>query len=278
MNTRTRYTPKQLAFLRKGYLSMSVRDLTPAFNAAFSTDKTENQIRSTLKNHGIVCGRKPKERFSRSLIYTEPQIAFLRENYPGHSVKGLTDLFNKTFSENKTENQIRAAVNNRGILSGRTGRFGKGQSPWNKGAKGYMGANATSFKKGDIPRNKRKLWSERINKDGFIEISIPECNPHTGAVTRFKHKHVWIWENNNGPVPEGHAIIFIDADTQHCVLENLMLVTRAELLSMNLHNYKGTPSQLKPSVLSLAKLETKAGFRLKPARGRRKQGTTGAPQ
>lgn len=131
-----------------------------------------------------------------------------------------------------------------------------------------MGPNATSFKKGCMPHTKKKLWTERINRDGFIEISVPERNPHTGAPTRYKHKHVWLWECENGLVPKGHVVVFVDGDKSKCALENLMLVTRAELLSMNLHGYKNTPEALKPSVFALAKLEAKAGIRTCPGRGR----------
>ena len=45
-------------------------------------------------------------------------------------------------------------------------------------------------------------------------------------------------------------------------------LTRAELLAMNLHDYKNQPEELKPSVLALALLEAKAGTRTRPARGR----------
>ena len=37
-----------------------------------------------------------------------------------------------------------------------SGQFLKGVPPWNKGKKGYMGANRTSFQKGWIPWNKDK--------------------------------------------------------------------------------------------------------------------------
>jgi hypothetical protein len=43
-----------------------------------------------------------------------------------------------------------------------------------------------------------------------------------------------------------------------------------ELLSLNLHGYKDSPEELKPSVLALAKIEAKARIRTHPARGRKK--------
>lgn len=264
------YTAEQLDFLRAGYAEMAIRDLCPAFNVRFGTGKTCGQLRSALKNHGITCGRKPGERKVPCRLYTPEQVRFLRENYRGRSIAELTALHNTRFGENKTQRQIKTFVHNRGIVSGRTGRFSKGLTPWNKGKKGYMGANATSFKKGNLPHNHQPLWSERIGKDGYIEMSVPERNPYTGFPTRYKHKHVWLWEQAHGKKPRGTVVIFRDGNIRNFDPDNLLLVSRAELLAMNLHDYKNQPQELKPSVLALAKLEAAARIRTRPGRGRKK--------
>jgi hypothetical protein len=250
---------------------MPIRKLTPAFNAEFGLAKTEIQIKAALNNHRITCGRKYGERIHFAQLYTEKQVQFLRDHYQGRSVAELTALFNQRFAAAMTARQIKAFVSNRGITSGRTGQFEPGHASWNHGVKGYMGANRTSFKKGSVPPNRKPLGTERIcPKDGFVSIKIAETNPYTGFSTRYKHKHVHVWEQLHGPVPKGHVVSFIDGDKLNCEPENLMLLTRKELLCLNLHNYKDTPAELKPSVLALAKLEAKAGIRTKPSRGRRK--------
>ena len=72
---RFKYAPEHLEFLRTGYRTMNVRDLTAAFNRRFALDKTECCVHSALANHKIRCGRKPKDRLvSRRLrIYTDEQ-------------------------------------------------------------------------------------------------------------------------------------------------------------------------------------------------------------
>jgi len=195
----------------------------------------------------------------------------LKESYTSMSRRVLTEAFNAKFGMEKSERQITACLKNHRFRSGRPGRFEKGCVSWNRGVKGYMGPNRTSFKSGNMPKNKRRLWSERISKDGYIEISVPERNPHTGAPTRFKLKHRWLWEIKCGPVPEDHALVFKDDNRLNCVIENLMVVTRSELLCLNLHGYNGTKSELKPSVLAVAKLEAKAGIRTRPGRGRKER-------
>jgi len=170
-----------------------------------------------------------------------------------------------------TEKQVKTFLKNRGLKAGLTGRFSDGHTPWNKGKTGYMGPNATSFKKGNLPHNHRPLWFERVDKDGYITMSVPEPNPYTGFPTRFKLKHVWLWEEAHGPKPKGTTVIFRDGNNRNFDLDNLLLVTRAELLAMNLHDYKNQPEELKASVLALARVEVKAGIRTRPARGRQRR-------
>jgi len=256
-----KYTDKQIEFLRPGYLLMSVRDLAKSFNKEFGTEKTEGQIKSTLQNHKLRCGRKPKDRLiNRLRLFTSGQITFLRDNYVGRSVVELTKLFNERFGVSLTREQIKTAVANRRITSGRTGCFPKGHRPWNCGTKGQglTGANSGSFKKGNVPANRKPLLTTRVcPKDGFILMKIPETDPYTGFPTRYKHKHVYIWEQKHGPRPKGMVVAFIDGDKTNCEPENLMLITRAELLNLNRHGYKSVPNSLKSSVLALSTLQVK---------------------
>lgn len=200
--------------------------------------------------------------------YTPEQLEWLRRNYPRMICKELTDAFNRHFHARQSATAIKTCLDRYKIRSGRTGRFEKGQRPWNHGVTGYMGPNRTSFRKGHVPHNTRPLWSERVGKDGYIEMSVPERNPHTGFRSRFKHKHVWLWEQAHGTVPAGSVVVFRDGNRRNFDLRNLMLVKRSELLTMNLHGYSHCPDVLKPSVLALAKLEARAGFRTRPGRGR----------
>lgn len=201
---------------------------------------------------------------------THEQDAWIRDNYPGRSRKELYQLFCEKYGQIVTINQIVAYVKNNKINSGRTGHFEKGKISWNKGKKGFMGANATSFKKGNIPANIKPLFAERISIDGFIEIKVPERNPHTGHKTRYRHKHVWVWEQHHGQtVPADHVVTFKDGNRINCNVENLMLVSRRHLLSLNNNGYKEAPEEIKPTIFILSQLEAKAGFRTSTKRGKR---------
>jgi len=47
-----------------------------------------------------------------------------------------------------------------------------------------------------------------------------------------------IWEKANGEIPDGHAVIFLDGNRSNFSLENLALVSRAELAYMNRNNLR----------------------------------------
>ena len=198
------------------------------------------------------------------------------------NIHGLTRAFNERFGTDKTYQQIKTFISNRCIISGRTGQFEKGHTPWNKGTKGQglTGPNKRSFKKGNVSANRKLLGTERIDsKDGYILIKVAEKDPNTGFPTRYKHKHVHIWEQANGPVPKGMVVLFKDSDKTNFEPENLMLISRAELLCLNRHAYKNMPAELKPNVLVLAKLQVKTWGKEKrrTENGQRPKGITENP-
>lgn len=259
-----RYDAEQLEFLRTEYPALQISELTEAFNLRFGTALGEGQIKAACKNHKIKCGRPVGSRVGTYRLFTKAQAEYLNINYKHNSQRDLTAEFNAAFGMSMTDSQIRSFLRNHGIYSGRTGRFKQGHCPWNSGTKGkgLTGANKGSFRKGNLPPNRKPLGTERKDRrrDGkasFILVKVAETDPYTGFPTRYKHKHVVLWEQAHGPVPKGMVVAFIDGNEENCVVENLMLINRAELLRLNKRKYRAAPNELKPSILALAKLEVK---------------------
>lgn len=269
------YTPEQIEFLTEHKLA-PLKDLTALFNTHFDTSKPVSCIQAVFKNRGIKRGRKSPGKGNGTLLrYSAEKLTWLKENYLLMSAAELAAAFNTIFGTNHTADAIKATLGRNNITSGRTGKFETGLTPWNTGTKGVVKSNSGNFKPGSAPANRKPLWAERIcSKDGFILMKVPETDPHTGFPTRYKHKHVWIWEQANEPVPEGHAVVFADGNKLNCVLENLILLTRAELLCVNMHDYKNQPAEIKPTILALAKVEAKAGVRSRSGRGRKPREAT----
>lgn len=114
----------------------------------------------------------------------------------------------------------------RGIYRRLGVRFKKGNVPFNKGIKGFRVSEKTEFKKGNIPLNTKPIGSIRINKDGLKEIK------YCLHKWRSLHSHLWILQH--GEIKNSNVVIFKEnADKMNFTINDLQLVTRAELLKMN---------------------------------------------
>lgn len=147
-----------------------------------------------------------------------------------------------------------------GWLTGRTGRYDQGITPWNKGKPMPYNENTarTQFKPGNRPHNTKYAGHERITKDGYVEISINETNPHTGFKRRYVLKHRYLWEKLNGPLPAGMCLKSLDGNKSNADPTNWVAVPRAMLPRLNGRfgrNYDQAEPELKPLILTTAKLE-----------------------
>lgn len=186
-------------------------------------------------------------------FYTAEEIEYLKEITPGRSNKEITLLFNEKFRLNLSEKAIGATRKRHGIKTETDGRFEKGHIPFNKGKKGisYPGMEKTQFKKGHTPKNHRPIGSERTDsKDGYLLIKVAEPN-------KWKAKHRVIWEEHNGPLPKSCTIIFGDGDKRNFDLNNLILVSRRELLTLNQNDLIQKDAELTKTAVNIAKLKIK---------------------
>lgn len=153
----------------------------------------------------------------------------------------------------------KALCSRKGWKTGRTGCFAPGIVPFNKGRKGFCppGSEKGWFRKGQLPHNTKFLGHERVSKDGYIEISVAETNPHTGYERRYVLKHRHLWENAHGPVPAGMCLKCLDGDKTNVDPSNWELVPRAVNLRLNGRHslsYKDAEPEVRPVVLTAAKL------------------------
>lgn len=108
----------------------------------------------------------------------------------------------------------------------------KGIEPWNKGIKtGKTGKRtSTVFKPGDKHPRYKPVGSERRYRNR-VQVKTPSG--------RWMSKQKYIWEQEYGPTDKHHVVIFGDGNCENFELDNLILVSRAELGVMNkLHLFK----------------------------------------
>jgi hypothetical protein len=181
------------------------------------------------------------------LRYQSEHLSFLTKNQEVPR-RELTELFNAEFCTTQTECSIKTICTKLGLKTGRTGQLPKGHDTWNKGKTGYMGANVTSFKKGQPPPSICPVgWMRRTN-DGYMEIKT--ANPDV-----FRLVHHVVYENHVGKIPKGHVILFRDGDAKNCSVDNLVLIKRDELAVLNRRlGWGSAHDEVKPVLINLSKL------------------------
>ena len=185
--------------------------------------------------------------------YSTEEIEWLRVNAPGKLRKDLLTMFNKRFDTDISFNQLCGTMKRYQIRNGVNGQFQKGHIPYTKGKKGItLGGRETQFKKGNMPHNHLPVGTERIAFNDYIQVKVAE--PKT-----WKGKHVVIWEQVNGPVPEGHVVIFGDGNKRNFDLDNLILVSKKQLMAMNTNGLIQDNAELTRTAIIVADLYLKIG-------------------
>ena len=179
--------------------------------------------------------------------WTDEEKEYLASIVKGSTYKEITEKMNDKFEYNFSEEQVKGMMYRNKLTTGTGGYFKKGSTPWNKGLKGYMGANKTSFKKGEIPPQYRPVGSERINKGGYLEVKIADPN-------KWELKHRYIYKKHYGDIPKGYNVIFADTDKTNLNIDNLILVSKSEMLILNRNKLIYEDNELTKVGVNIAKV------------------------
>ena len=170
--------------------------------------------------------------------------AWLRENVPGHSANEIIDMFKERFGVSLTMWSLKNRETKLGVRQGTVGgQFAPGLIPWNKGRKAhaYCSPEAianmarTQFKRGQESHNTVKDGTERVGRDGYIEVKVPPEIAETGRThPRWIAKQRLIWEREHGrKLERGESVMFADGDKRNFDPANLVMVTQAQRLYIN---------------------------------------------
>ena len=188
--------------------------------------------------------------------WTDEEKEYLASIVKGSTYKEITKKMNDKFEYDFSEGQIKGAMARYKLATGTGGYFKKGSTPWNKGTKGLTKANKTSFKKGMIHFNYKQVGEERIDKYGYVQIKVAEPNV-------WDLKHRVIYREHYGEIPNGHNIIFADGNKMNFDIDNLIAVSKAEMLILNNNNLRFEDKELTKVGVNIAKVIDKAKKRNK---------------
>jgi hypothetical protein len=204
----------------------------------------------------------------RAIAYTAEELAWIeaRSTLPRATLHaGFVAQFGRP---EITKAAIGALCKRRGWTTGRDGRFPAGHTPVNKGRKGECapGSEKTWFRKGNRTGRANHVYqpvgAERMGKSGYLERKINDDMPFH---RRWRAVHLIEWEAAHGPIPAGHCLKCLDGDRTNTAPDNWIAVPRALLPRLTGRwqsvPYDTAPPELKPLLLTIARLEHAAGDR-----------------
>ena len=257
-----KWTNEQENYLIKIHNGKSNQEITNLINDKFGTNYTIKAINSKKKILKLVSNYKYKSKYSLEII------EYIKKNHKGKSTIELSKEINKVFNMNTTADNIQNLKSrikrNDGFIfepARNDGCIKKGNVPKNKGKKWseYMSKEAqeksrrTTFKKGNIPPNHREIGEERISKDGYIEIKVQDGYLNNN----WQLKHRYIYEQQYGPIPKGYKVIFLDGNKKNFNIDNLKLISSAEELIMNNKKLRYNKKELTETGYLIAKVINK---------------------
>lgn len=211
-------------------------------NRALGTHFTASTMKSFRGNHGYRNGKKQwssEEYWKYQTRYPQGMYEFVRDNSWGASSKEMAEMVNEKFGTSFTQTMMKQFRQRHQIKSGVAGWYQKGHPPGTKGKtieeickhdpEKLARVRSTQFKKGDRPINEMPIGTVVANSQGYL---IRKKQMEGGQWDRWEFLHRAVWEEHNGPVPDGMIIMFKDGNKQNCDISNLMLVSRGEIATM----------------------------------------------
>ena len=176
--------------------SEKIKDLTVTYNWMFG----ENRSVDTMKHHCRKLGLKQERR-----NFTLEQDAWLVKNAPALSVEDTARAFNATFCTNRSAQVLKVRCNRNLRIFHANKKYGLGCP---------IGSETTL--------------------NGYVWVKVSDTSHKKDSFYKnWKQKHRIVWEERNGPVPDGCNIVFLDKNHSNCAIENLYAVNGKILREMS---------------------------------------------
>lgn len=178
--------------------------------------------------------------------YTPVEIDYIKKHYPHIR----TDLIAKKI--NRSVRAIYSKARSMGL--NKSAEFMASPDAGNF-QKGCTAGKNFWYKKGCVSANKGKKMSaeirEKVKHTFFQKGIIPHNTKKDGEIALRRNKkkktYYWIrispdnwellhrvlWEKENGPIPKGFNIVFVDGNQMNCEVSNLKLISNAKLMLKN---------------------------------------------
>ena len=239
MNTVKPWSKKDERVLRQLYPTLPNAEIAARLKRSIPSIKSRVKLLRLRKKHGHHIWTADDDRILLAQ-YADTDTAVLAKRI-GATMCGTYDRAHKLKLKKSPAfiEKLLKIESDRLIRVGAKSRFKPGLVPANKGLRrpGWSrGRMATTwFKKGQrqgaAAAHYVPIGSLRYSKEGYLQRKVREDikKPQRNWVA----VHTLLWEKNRGPVPSGYAVAFIDHDRTNIVIDNLELISRAELMRRN---------------------------------------------
>lgn len=197
-------------------------------------------------------------------IITDKDAEFIKAHYQGVSAKTMCELLKEETGTIVGKTTMETFYRQNGLKSGLDGRYKKGNKPLYAFKKGFEGLTeeqierikAHQYKKGNKPWDTKEVGTKVLrtkkNKKQYVWVKLSDSN--------WVMEHVLVWEKAYGKLPEDKILIHIDGNNYNNSLDNLMSVTRQELLNVNQEGLTDD-AELNKTIIYRAKINRKLGRR-----------------
>ena len=263
-----RYPQEVHDFVKEWAPKLRDRELAKACNEALGTQFTASSMKSFRGNHGYRNGQgklTSEEYWKYQEKYPQGMYEFIRDNSWNVSSKEMAEMVNERFGTNWTPTGMKQFRQRHGIKSGCTGWYQKGRAPGTKGKtieeichhdpEKLARVRETQFEKGHRPANELPVGSIAISRDGY---KLRKKQMEGTQWERWEFLHRAVWEEHHGEIPEGMIVSFRDSNKLNCDIDNLMLITKGENITLTRLGYRFEDPDLTDAALSLIRLKKAA--------------------
>lgn len=262
------YTPEMIEFVRGYAPGHWMTEITSELNKKFNLNATVCAVKSLLSLHKIKTGARHRPSPNRFRLTTAEQDELVRQKFHqrGEGSYGEVQAYLKSLGVELTVAQVKSYLSRKHISLGTHGYFKSGHEPANKGKKMppeyYDKIKPTMFKPGNRPHNWKPVGTERITRDGYVEVKISE--PKT-----WRLKARIIWEEATGEkLTRNDRIIYLDGNKLNLDISNLAKLTGSQLARLNQNHLHYDNAELTKLGITVAKLLEAKGLAKKGKRSK----------
>lgn len=173
--------------------------------------------------------------------FSEKEKEFIKKYYPDYGPNKTTEMINYIFKTNRTINSVKCVVKSLGLSV----------------SDSYICDLNKNKSELMIKAHKKESGSIRKEtyKDGRIYYKMKSADG------RWKMAGLVIWEEANGPIPDGYRIIYLDGDNSNYKLDNLYVAPKKVTYQVVTNkNYQSGDPEITKSLIKYYELRNALGI------------------